>query len=52
LDQVVVVEHAEGVDAGVAGEAGAVDKSILKMDMRGLLQTLVSAKRLAEGYKC
>jgi len=46
---VVVVQHTEGVDAGVAGEPGAVNKSILKMDMRGLRQTLVSLKRLFQG---
>jgi len=49
LDQVIVVQHAEAVDAGVAGEAGAVNKSILKMDMRGLMHTLVSVKRLLQG---
>jgi len=49
MDQVFVVQHAEGVDAVVVGEAGAVDKSILKMDMRGLMQKLVSVKRLVHG---
>jgi hypothetical protein len=34
------------VYAGVAKEAAAQVKSILKMDMRGLMQTLVSVKRL------
>jgi len=33
MDQVVVVQHAEGVDAVVFGEAGAVDKSTMKMDV-------------------
>lgn len=40
MDQ-VVVQQAEGVNAVVVGEARAVDKSILKMDMRSLMQKLV-----------
>jgi len=48
LDQIVVAQRAEGIDVGVAGKAGAVDKSILTMDLRGLMQTLVSVKRLVQ----
>jgi hypothetical protein len=45
LNQIVVAQRAEGIDGGVAGKIGAVDKSILTMDMPGLMQTLVSVKR-------
>jgi hypothetical protein len=51
LDRVVLVQHAEGIYAGLGGEPGSVNKSILKMDMRSLRQTLVSLKKNSSGVE-
>jgi hypothetical protein len=44
MDQVVVVKHSEGVDAGVAWETGAVDKSAEDGYARPIVNISISEK--------